>query len=118
MLRSKIIPAAMVAVIALGGAGAAFAGSGEKETDEKQEVAAVVNAKTSLAQAIATAEQQTGGKAVDTGLENRDGTMAFEVEVATGSTVQKVLVDLDSGKVIKVMPADADNNEDGEQNDE
>jgi hypothetical protein len=37
MLFSKIIPAAMVAVITLVGAGAAFAGSREKETDEQHE---------------------------------------------------------------------------------
>jgi uncharacterized membrane protein YkoI len=117
MLRPKIIQATMVAVIALGGTGAAFAGAGAKEVNEQEEIAAVLNAKTSLTQAIAAAEQQTGGKAIDTGLENQDGTMAFEVKVAKGSTVQKVLIDLDSGKVIKVMAADADHDEGGD-NDE
>jgi uncharacterized membrane protein YkoI len=33
------------------------------------------------AQAIAAAENQVGGKAVETGIEDENGTVAFEVEV-------------------------------------
>jgi uncharacterized membrane protein YkoI len=113
MLRSKFIPAAMIAVMAVAGSGAAFAASGSKRhheeaKNEQVEIDAILKAKTSLAQAIATAEQQTGGKAIETGLENEDGVMAYEIEVANGTTVQKVLVDLDSGQVTKVVAADAD----------
>jgi uncharacterized iron-regulated membrane protein len=105
MVRSKSIMACTVVLITLAGAGAALAG----ERDQQSELNAVTNAKTSLSQAIAAAEQETGGKAVETGLENQDGVMAYEIKVAKGNTLQRVLVDADSGKVTKVMAADADN---------
>ena len=117
MVRSKIILSSLVALITLAGAGAAFAGENGKETDQQSELNAVTNAKTSLSQAIAAAEQETGGKAVDTGLENQDGVMAYEIEIAKGNTLQRVLVDADSGKVIKVMAADADH-KNGEHEDQ
>jgi uncharacterized membrane protein YkoI len=117
VLFSKVIPATMVAVITLVGVGAAFAGSRAKETDEQDELRVVTNAKTSLSQAIAAAEQETGGKAVETGIENHDGVfIAYEVRIAKGNTLQKVLVDLDTGKVIKVVPSNCDDQED-EDND-
>lgn len=116
MVRPKIILTTMVALITLAGAGAAFAGENGNETDQQSELNAVTNAKTSLSQAIAAAEQETGGKAVDTGLENQDGVMAYEIEIAKGNTLQRVLVDSDSGKIIKVMAADADH-ENGEHED-
>lgn len=108
MFRSKILPGAMAGVIALGAAGGvAQARDNERagEHGDAQERAAVLNAKTSLAQAIVVAEQATGGKAIETGLENQDGNIAFEVEVAKGDTVQKVLVDPKTGTVLKVMAA-------------
>jgi hypothetical protein len=43
--------------------------------------------------------------------------MAYEVKIAKGDTLQNVLVDLASGKVIKVTAADA-NHEGGGENDE
>ena len=42
--------------------------------------------------------------------------MAYEVEIAKGTSLQKVLVDLDSGKVIKVTASSAGCDETGEQN--
>jgi uncharacterized membrane protein YkoI len=118
MRRSKIIPAAMAAVIILGSAGVALSANAETETSRQQEISAVLKAKTSLAQAIAAAEQETGGKAVETGLENQHGVMAYEVKIAKGDTLQMVLVDLESGKVIKVKAADANHEEGGESDDE
>jgi uncharacterized membrane protein YkoI len=117
MLRSKIIPAAMAAIIAIGGTAAAVSANAATENERQQEINAVLKAKTSLTQAIAAAERETGGKAVETGLENQDGVMAYEVKIAKGDTLQNVLVDLASGKVIKVTAADA-NHEGGGENDE
>lgn len=121
MFHSKILPATMAAVITLGATtGIAYAGNRERsgETENAQELAAVLNAKTSLAQAIAAAEQETGGKAIDTGLENQDGNMTFEVEVAEGNTVKKVLVDLQTGKVVKIMAADTEHGENGHRDED
>jgi uncharacterized membrane protein YkoI len=117
MLRSKIVPIAMATVIAVGSAvGLAHAANSNHggANEEAQEFAALINAKTTLGQAIAAAEQQTGGKAIDAGLENENGTMAFAVEVAKDNTVQKVLVDLQTGKVLKVVAADNEQGENGE----
>ncbi len=108
MLRTRILPAAMAAAIAVGASGAAFAATDEKE--DAQDIAAVLNAKTSLAEAIAAAEQQVGGKAIEAGLDDESGGKRFEVEVAKDKTVQRVLVDPQTGKVVKVMPADTDEN--------
>jgi uncharacterized membrane protein YkoI len=113
MVRSKSILACTVVLITLAGAGAALAG----ENDQQSELYAVTRAKTSLSQAIAAAEEETGGKAVETGLENQDGVMAYEIKIAKGNTLQRVLVDADSGKVTKVMAAD-DDHENGEHEDE
>src|SRR5258707_9194557 len=117
MFRTRIAPIAMAAVIALGSTiGVAYAASNTPvgQNEGAQEVAAIVNAKTSLAQAIAAAEQQSGGKAIDAGLENENGAMAFAVDVAKDNTVQKVLVDLQSGKVLKVVAAESEQGENGE----
>jgi uncharacterized membrane protein YkoI len=85
MVRSDIILTTMVALTTLAGAGAAFAGENGNETDQQSELNAVTNAKTSLSQAIAAVEQETGGKAVDAGLENQNGVMAHEIEMAKGN---------------------------------
>jgi uncharacterized membrane protein YkoI len=113
MFGSRTILATVFALTTVAGTCIAFAGENGHETDQQDELSAVTSAKTSLSQAIAAAEQETGGKAVDTGLENQDGVMAYEIEIAKGNTLQRVLIDLDSGKVIKVMAGDA-NHEDGE----
>jgi uncharacterized membrane protein YkoI len=117
MLRSKIIPAAVAVTVALGSA-VVFANE-VKQDDERQEAAAVLNAKTSLAQAIAVAEQQTGGKAIESGIENQNGkVIGYDVKVAKGNIVQKVVVDLNSGQLLKVVPVDAGHGENGEHESE
>src|SRR5581483_7169964 len=115
MVRSNIILTCTAALITLAGAGVAFAGEGGG--DQQSELNAVTNAKTTLSQAIAAAEQETGGKAIETGLENQDGVMAYEIKIAKGNTLQRVLVDADSGKISKVMAAD-DDHENGEHEDQ
>jgi uncharacterized membrane protein YkoI len=114
MLRSNIIPAAVAVAVALGSA-AAVAANAAQQDDERQEAAAVLNAKTSLAQAIATAEQHTGGKAIDGGIENRNGkVIGYDIKVSKGNAVQEVLVDLNTGQVLKVTAVDTGHEENGE----
>ena len=118
MLRSKIVPAAMAAFIALGAAsGLAYASDNGRsgESGGAQERAAALSAKTSIAQAIAAAEQETGGKAIDAGLENQNGTVSYEVEIAKGDKVEKVFVDLQTGKVLKVAAADTEHGDHEDQ---
>jgi uncharacterized membrane protein YkoI len=106
MFRSKFAVTVTAVVLGIVGTGTAFAASTlhrdyEGAGREERELSAVVNAKTSLAQAIAVAENQTGGKAVESGVESRNGTMAYEVEISDGTTVQTVFVDPNSGQVMQ-----------------
>ena len=114
MLRSRIAAVALASTLGAGLAGVALAASDAKEASEQQEIAAVTSAKTSLSQAIAAAEQQTGGKAVSAAFEDRDGTKGYEVAIASGSKLQKVLVDPETGNVIKTLANDAKADEDSD----
>ncbi|MEQ8693967.1 MAG: PepSY domain-containing protein [Gammaproteobacteria bacterium] len=101
MLRSKIIPATMAAAIALGATGAAFAATGGN--DNTQEIAAALSAKTSSTQAIAAAEQQTGGRALKIGLEKEKGTYFYEVTTGVEGKAETVVsVDLASGAIVGI----------------
>lgn len=99
MLRSRILPIAVAAVVSLGAAGAAYAGNGEKENTG--ELAVVLAAKTSIAQAIAKAEQQTGGHAMKIGLEKEKGAYVYEIKTISNGKVTQAFVDPASGQVIR-----------------
>ena len=53
-----------------------------------------------MSQAIATAEQQAGGKATNAKLENETGKLVYEVKVAGKDKVTEVKVDATDGKVL------------------
>ena len=112
MPRNKLLAAIMAGTLAsaaISGSVAAYARDRDKPTDE---TAIMANAKISMAQAIATAEQQVGGKAVGTGIEDEDGTVYFEVEVLKDGKRQKVLIDPQTGNVVKTV---ADNDKERER---
>ena len=58
-----------------------------------------------MSQAIASAEQQAGGKATNAKLENEAGKLLYEVKVAGKDKVTEVKVDATDGKVL-AMGAD------------
>jgi uncharacterized membrane protein YkoI len=89
----------MAAVFALGTSGAAFAATGENENG--QEAAAVLGAKTSVGQAIAAAERQTGGRAMKIGVEKEKGAYLYEVKTVSKEQVAVVFVDPASGQVVR-----------------
>lgn len=118
MIRRKLLTAALAGVIvsgAIAGSVAAYARNNEQATDE---AAIMANAKITMTQAIAAAEQQAGGKAVGTGIEDQDGTVYFEVQVIKDGARQKVLVDPQTGKVVKTVTADNERNERGHESDD
>lgn len=118
MTRNKLLGLAMSGVLAagsLGAAGAAFAKDKDQKTDE---AAIMANAKVTMGQAIATAESQVGGKAVGVGIEDENGAVAFEVEVLKDGQKHKVLVDPQSGQIVKTAMADNERNENGRENDD
>lgn len=116
MLRRKLMTAALVGTLAagtLGGSVAAYArNGGDSRTDETSIVA---NAKITMAQAIAAAEQQVGGKAAGSEIEDQDGTVYFEVQVLKNGTRHKVLIDPQSGKVVKTVTAENERGENGHE---
>ena len=61
-----------------------------------------------MSQALAAAEQATGGKAVGTGIEDRDGTVHFEVKILKYNVRQKALVDPQTTQVVKSVLAGKD----------
>ena len=60
----------------------------------------VSKATVTMSQAIATAEQQAGGKATRAKLENETGKLLYEVKVAGKDKVTEVKVDARVGKVL------------------
>jgi len=60
----------------------------------------VSKATVTMSQAIATAEQQAGGKATKAKLENETGKLVYEIKVAGKDKVTEVKVDATDGKVL------------------
>ena len=107
MVRNSLL--AVATIVALGGA-AGIAQAGDKL--DAAEMAKLAAAKTSLSQAIAIAEKETGGKAIDADFDNEDGTLSLEIEVLKDNAVSKVIIDADTGKVLKVAAvADSEDEE-------
>lgn len=85
--------------------------------DDANEYAGATQLTTTLAAAIASAEQATGGKAIEAGLDDEDGKALYEVEFAAADgTIHKAYVDAASGKVVKTATGEDDDN--GEHEDE
>lgn len=110
--KASALAAALATIAVLGGV-AGMAAASDNERDEWSEAAAAMNANTSLTAAIATAEHEVGGKAIRAGFENQNGTMRLGVEIARDKTVDMVIIDATTGKVLKVVAA-ADNGEHGD----
>lgn len=89
---------AMPLVVAAGAAGA--------EQQQTNDAAVIANAKVTMAQAITAAEHQTGGTAVGSGIEDQNGTVFLEVQLAKDNQTQKAPVDPQTGKVVKIVSND------------
>lgn len=95
MKHMKAILAATV--LALGAGTAVYAKGHVNDA-----VTDLAHAKITLAQAVAAAEQHSGGRATKAELESHKGKTAFEVEVVKGDAVSNVTVDAADGKVLLV----------------
>jgi hypothetical protein len=126
MKHNKLLIGAFLLPLALVSVGPVFAAenadSGETQLDETQ---ALMNSKISIADAIRTAEVETKGKAIDSGLNDENGVATYQVDIMmTNGKRLDVFVDLDSGKVVKTADAGSgdgdqstENGEGGEQTD-
>ena len=109
MYKKRILPIALAALVATSAAGGlAFA---QERRDAGNDAAAIANAKVTLQQAIATAEQQAGGRAVSADIEQERGVTQIEVEVAGPQGVKTVMVDAQSGQVTATRDADQGEND-------
>lgn len=119
MTRKKLIfglsAAALISAAAIGGVAVA-ANPGPPGEDERDEIAAVNGARVSLAQAVAIAERQGSGKAMEASFDDESG-RSWEVEIASGDRVTTYAVDAASGAVSAVAGEADEANEGPEDND-
>ncbi len=110
MNRKMLLTAVIAGTLATGAIGGlAYARErGENRTDE---AAIMSNAKVTMAQAIDVAEKATGGTSVGTGIEDQNGTVHFEVKILKDGARQKVLVDTQTGAIVKTVAAQNDDND-------
>jgi uncharacterized membrane protein YkoI len=66
----------------------------------ENDASSIEDAKIGMAQAVTTAEQHVGGKAVHAEYEHHKDQSTFDVEVVKDKKIMKVKVDPTSGKVI------------------
>ena len=103
MNKQRFLPIAFAALLATGAAsGVALA----EENGHKNDAAMLANAKITLQQAIATAEQQSGGRAVSADLKQEKGMPQIEVEIAGPQGAKTVLVNAQTGQVTATHATD------------
>ena len=105
-MRRKLTLSAFAVLTAVA-IGTAY-GANSPENDART----VQQAKISLTQAIAIAEQHVGGKAIHAELEDENGTLVYGVEVASGEQTTDVKVDVSDGRILS---AQADHESEGRE---
>ena len=91
----------------------AYAATGALQND----AVAIATAKTSLVQAITTAEQHASGKAMHAEYEHTRQGWVYDVEVVNGTKVFDVRVDADKGTVISSAEDKNDHEKDDDHDD-
>jgi len=92
---------ASVILAGAGGLGAVYAQQQGYVGEDAEEVNALQRVKISMTDAIAAAERETKGKALEASLEVERGQTYYEVEVFSEQGLLEVHVDADSGAVLK-----------------
>ncbi len=96
MTRPSPTTIALAALLTVGAAAPALAAN-----HDEQEQNLLQGSTVTLAQAIAAAEQQTGGKAYEAGVDVGNGKSSIVVETNGPKGVQTVTVDAQSGQIIR-----------------
>lgn len=103
----RIAAASAIALSLVAGGATAYA---DERPDARADEARIMSStKVSMSEAIVAAEKATGGKAVGSGIEDQDGLVHFEVTILKDKARQKVLVDSQTGQIVKTVVADSDN---------
>ena len=109
MQMKRLLPIALAALVATGAAGSlAFA---QERRGAGNDAALLASPKVTLQQAIATAEQQAGGRAVSADIEQERGATLIEVEVVGPQGMRTVTVDAQSGQVTATRDGDGDDDD-------
>jgi uncharacterized membrane protein YkoI len=103
----------LIVLIVVTGGAVAYAANRPHEND----ALAVTQAKISLSQAVAVAEQHAGGKASRAEYEHSRQGWIFDVEVVNGAKVFDVRVDADNGHVIASAEDAADRDDEKDERD-
>lgn len=113
MQRKILIPALLMA------AGVATAGglvyAQQVGVAPNDAMVALAQARISLTQAIATAEQHAGGRASRAELQNENGRLVYGVEVADNAKTTDVKVDATDGSVVSAQVDQADQESENSQ---
>jgi len=104
---------ASLAILAM----ALIAGAAVATTTKENDAHLAAQTKTSLAQAVATAEHHVKGRATSAELERSQGRLVYEVEVVTGPKVFDIEIDATTGTVENVSE-DAIDSDVGEKDDD
>ena len=70
------------------------------DKDDIAEYKAMKNSKVSLAQAMEKATQNVNGKVIEAGFDVDNGKSVYEIKVAKGNQIHKIVIDSMTGKVI------------------
>ena len=108
MYRYTQLSAIAVAVAMAASGAVAYAAGGGQEND----ALAIANARISLTQAVAAAEQHANGKATHAEFEHSRQGWIYEVEVVSGAKVFDIKVDAEKGTVIASQEDRADHGKD------
>jgi len=112
IIRTALITVAMMAVIAANTVTVIAANAvqpAETKENEAKEQQLYSQAKISLSEAIKAAEQKIGGKAVEAEFDDESDTVQFEVEVLKDGKIHKVMVDGETGHILRVSLDDESN---------
>lgn len=102
-----------IIAVALASAGVVAFAANNMEND----AASLATAKISLSQAIASAEQHTGGKAARAEFEHTRAGWAYDVEIVNGAKVVDVRVDSTTGTVISAVDDKMDRDDEHDERD-
>lgn len=99
MNSKRLLPVALAAVLAASAVGGMAHAKERGGDQDRRDMAAIAGMKITLPQAIATAEQQAGGRAVGAEVVQEHGAARIAVEVAGAQGIKTVLVDAQTGQV-------------------
>ncbi len=111
-MNPKFHQAAAIVALSVAAFGGAFAAN-----SADNDALGIADAKTSLTQAVTTAEQHVGGKASRAEYERQQDQWVFDVEVVNGNKVMDVKVDPASGQVLAATEDKADHEEERDKAD-